>query len=109
MALYHDFLVEDREFTSYEDLKAHCRLKAPENFNFAYDIVDRYTVTEPGKRALVWCDDDGEEHTWTFEQISADSKRTAYFLASQGIKKRRCRYDDFAPPLRMVVGNDGSS
>ena len=54
MALYHDFLVEDREFTSYEDLKAHCRLKAPENFNFAYDIVDRYTVTEPGKRALVW-------------------------------------------------------
>ena len=87
MALYHDFLVEDREFTSYEDLKAHCRLKAPENFNFAYDIVDRYTVTEPGKRALVWCDDDGEEHTWTFEQISADSKRTAYFLASQGIKK----------------------
>ena len=87
MALYHDFLVEDREFTSYEDLKAHCRLKAPENFNFAYDIVDRYTVTEPGKRALVWCDDDGEEHTWTFEQISADSKRTAYFLASQGVKK----------------------
>ena len=87
MALYHDFLVEDREFTSYEDLKAHCRLKAPENFNFAYDIVDRYTVTEKRKRALVWCDDDGEEHTWTFEQISADSKRTAYFLASQGIKK----------------------
>ncbi|MGN0729065.1 AMP-binding protein [Treponema sp.] len=87
MALYHDFLVEDREFSSYEDLKKNCRLKAPENFNFAYDIVDRYTVTEPGKRALVWCDDSGEEHSWTFEQISADSKRTAYFLASQGIKK----------------------
>ena len=87
MALYQDFLVENREFNSYEDLKAHCRLKAPRNFNFAYDIVDRYTITEPGKRALVWCDDNGEEHSWTFEDISADSKRTAYFLASQGIKK----------------------
>ncbi len=87
MALYHNFLVEDREFTSYEDLKNNCRLKAPENFNFAYDIVDKYTVTEPGKRALVWCDDNGEEHDWTFEDISAASKRTAYFLVSHGIKK----------------------
>ena len=37
MALYNHFLVEDREFTSYEDLKKNCKLKAPENFNFAYD------------------------------------------------------------------------
>ena len=87
MALYHEFLTEDREFTSYEDLKAHCRLKAPEGFNFAYDVVDRYTITEPRKRALVWCDDNGEEHDWTFEDISAASKKTAYFLVSNGIKK----------------------
>lgn len=87
MALHHEYLVEDREFTSYDDLKANCRLKAPENFNFAYDIVDKYTITEPGKRALVWCDDNGEEHSFTFEDISRDSKRTAYMLTTLGIKK----------------------
>ena len=79
--------LKQTKFTSQDDFIRNFHIEVPDNFNFAYDIVDRYTVTEPGKRALVWCDDDGEEHTWTFEQISADSKRTAYFLASQGIKK----------------------
>lgn len=87
MELTHDFLVEDREFSSYEDLKAHCRLKAPENFNFAYDVVDKYAKLAPNKRALVWCNDNGEEKTFTFAQISAASKQTAYFLTAHNIKK----------------------
>lgn len=87
MELTHDFLVEDRDFSSYEDLKAHCRLKAPENFNFAYDVVDKYAKMSPNKRALVWCNDNGEEKTFTFAQISAASKQTAYFLTAHNIKK----------------------
>ena len=87
MTLEHDYLVEDREFTSYDDLKKNCRLKAPKDFNFAYDIIDRYAKLTPEKRALVWCNDDGEEKTFTFLQISQESKKTAYFLAKQGIKK----------------------
>ncbi len=87
MALYHEFLVDDREFVDYADLKANCRFKTPANFNFAYDIVDRYTITEPHKRAMVWIDDNGEEKTFTFEDISLESKRTAYFLTTLGIKK----------------------
>lgn len=87
MELTHDFLVEDREFSSYEDLKAHCRLKAPENFNFAYDVVDKYAKMTPNKRALVWCNDNGEEKTFTFAQISAASKQTAYFLTAHNIRK----------------------
>ncbi|MCR5081768.1 MAG: AMP-binding protein [Treponema sp.] len=87
MALYHEFLVDDRDFKDYEDLKANCRFKTPENFNFAYDIVDRYTITEPGKRAMVWVDDNGEEKTFTFEDISRESKRTAYYFTTLGIKK----------------------
>ena len=86
-ALYHEFLVEDREFKNYEDLKEHCRLKAPKDFNFAYDIVDKYATDFPGKRALVWLDDNGEEHEFTFDDISRESKRAAYWLSSIGIKK----------------------
>ena len=87
MELSHEFLVEDREFKDYEDFKAHCRLKTIPDFNFAYDIVDRYAKDAPGKRALVWIDDNNEEETFTFEDISRESKRAAYWLTSKGIKK----------------------
>ena len=86
-SLYHEYLVEDREFTSFEDFKEHCRLKTKPDFNFAYDIVDKYATDFPGKRALVWINDEGEEKTFTFDDISRESKRAAYWLASKGIKK----------------------
>ena len=86
-SLYGDFLVENRVFEDYTDLKKNCRLKAPENFNFSYDIIDRYAKECPEKRALVWCDDNGEEKTFTFADISIESKRAAYFLSAAGIKK----------------------
>ena len=86
-SLYHEYLVEDREFTSFEDFKKHCRLKTKPDFNFAYDIVDKYATDFPGKRELVWINDEGEEKTFTFDDISRESKRAAYWLASKGIKK----------------------
>ena len=42
MNFAHEFLVEDREYKDYDDFSKHCRLKAPKDFNFAYDIIDRY-------------------------------------------------------------------
>ncbi|WP_038074281.1 AMP-binding protein [Treponema sp. C6A8] len=87
MELSHEFLVEDREFKDYDDFKAHCRLKTIPDFNFAYDIVDRYAKDCPGKRALVWIDDNNDEETFTFDDISRESKRAAYWLTSRGIKK----------------------
>lgn len=86
-SLYRDFLVEDRDFKDFNDFKEHCRLKTKKDFNFAYDIVDRYANEFPGKRALVWVDDNGEEKTFTFDDISRESKRAAYWLVSKGIKK----------------------
>ena len=86
-SLYHEYLVEDREFTSFEDFKEHCRLKTKPDFNFAYDIVDKYATDFPGKRALVWINDEGEEKTFAFDDISRESKKAAYWLCSKGIKK----------------------
>ena len=111
MELSHEFLVEDREFTDYDDFKKNCKLKAPEDFNFAYDIVDRYATDDPNKRALEWCDDNGEEHTFTFADISRESKRAAYWLVSKGIKKgdtvmlilrRRYEWWFFMPALHRI-------
>ena len=86
-SLYHEYLVDDRDFTDYEDFKKNCKLKTKQDFNFAYDIVDKYASDFPGKRALVWINDDGEERTFTFDDISRESKRAAYWLVSKGIKK----------------------
>ncbi|MBP5283273.1 MAG: AMP-binding protein [Treponema sp.] len=86
-SLYHDFLVDDREFKDYEDFSKNCRLKTIKDFNFAYDIVDRYAAEYPGKRALVWIDDSNDERIFTFDDISRESKRAAYWLVSKGIKK----------------------
>ena len=86
-SLYHEYLVEDREFTSYEDFKEHCKLKTKPDFNFAYDVVDKYASDFPGKRALVWIDDNKDEKIFTFDNISRESKRAAYWFTSRGIKK----------------------
>ena len=59
MNLVHKFL-DRTEFSSYEDFKNNCKYKVPENFNFAYDIVDEYARLDPAKPALVWYNDEGE-------------------------------------------------
>ena len=87
MELSHEFLIEDREYKDYDDFNKNCRIKTIPDFNFAYDIVDRYAQDDPNKRALVWIDDNGEEKTFSFNEISLESKRAAYWLSSKGIKK----------------------
>ena len=86
-SLYHEYLVEDRDFTDYEDFKKNCKLKTKPDFNFAYDVVDKYAEIEPHKRALVWINDDDEEKIFSFEDISRESQRAANWLVSKGIKK----------------------
>ena len=87
MNFYADYVEGGKVYTDYEDLKKNFKIKVPENFNFSYDIVDRYEQLEPGKRALVWCDDSGEEKIFSFADIAQESRRTANFLVSKGIKK----------------------
>ncbi|MEI3377000.1 MAG: hypothetical protein V8R08_04085 [Coriobacteriales bacterium] len=58
------------EFDSYEDFYENFRIEVPENFNFAYDVVDEWARVEPEKKALVWINDAGEERTFTFTDIS---------------------------------------
>lgn len=87
MNFYADYVEGGKVYTNYEDLKKNFKIKVPENFNFSYDIIDRYEELEPNKRALVWCDGSGEERIFTFADIARESRRTANYLVSKGIKK----------------------
>ncbi len=75
------------DFSSYEDLLENYQVNIPENFNFAYDVVDEYARTEPNKVAIVWCDESGAEATFTFAQLKEYSDKTANFFKSVGIKR----------------------
>ena len=66
---------------------ASFHLHVPENFNFAYDVVDEMARLEPGKTAMVWCGPDGEERRFTFLDLKNYSDRTAVFFMKEGIRK----------------------
>ena len=75
------------EFDSYEDFKDNYTVNMPKDFNFGFDVVDAWAQAEPKKRALVWCDDHGEEKTITFSEMSKLSNKAANFFKSRGVKK----------------------
>lgn len=79
--------IEKSEFESYEDFCENYKVIVPENFNFAYDIIDEYASLEPLRTALVWCDDDGNERTFTFADLKKWSDKTANMLREAGICK----------------------
>ena len=75
------------EFASYEDFYDNFKIDVPENFNFAYDVVDEWARVEPEKKALVWINDAGEEREFTFTDISLLSNRAANAFKKLGIHK----------------------
>ena len=62
-------------------------LNYPENFNFAYDVVDAIAEETPDKTAIVWCNTEGEEHVFTFADLREQSIRIANVFQRAGLKK----------------------
>ena len=75
------------EFESYNEFKENFIIKVPENFNFAYNVVDEYASQYPDKIAIVWCNDYDEEKILTFKELKDYSDKTANFFLELGIKK----------------------
>jgi len=83
--LLYDYI--GRDYDSYEDLTANYKISIPENFNFAYDVVDRFAREEPNREALVWTNDAGEDLRFSFADLKAKSDACASYFASLGIGK----------------------
>lgn len=58
-----------------------------DTFNFGRDVVDAIAHSEPGKLALIWCDQSGREQRFTFGDISRRSSQLAAFLTAEGIRR----------------------
>jgi acetyl-CoA synthetase len=75
------------DFDSYEDFYANYKCNVPEDFNFAYDVVDEWSRLQPEKLALLWTDDTKEIKSFTFTEIKRLSDKSANAFLSLGIKK----------------------
>jgi len=75
------------EFRDYQDFSENFHVQIPENFNFAFDVVDEIARETPDKIAMVWCNDNGEEAIFTFAQMKKYSDKAANFFRSTGIGK----------------------
>ncbi len=61
------------------------KVEVPENFNFGYDVVDKWAESDPEKKALCWTNDKGEHIDFTFADIKRESDKAAAWFTSLGI------------------------
>ena len=74
-------------FTSVEDYNKNLEFIIPENFNFAYDVMDAWAEEKPEGLALLWTNDQGEEIRTTFAELKEQTDQAASYLMSLGIGK----------------------
>ena len=79
--------LKQTKFADYDDFKSNYELIVPEDFNFAYDVVDGWAEKEPNKRALLWTNDQGDVREFSFADLKKLTDQTASYFQSLGIKK----------------------
>lgn len=73
------------QFSSEEDFREHLHFLVPENFNFAYDVMDAWAAEAPEKVALIWTNEQGACVRLTFADLKEQTDRTAAYLQKLGI------------------------
>ena len=79
--------LKQTSFTSVEDYNNNLEFIIPENFNFAYDVMDVWAKENPDGLALLWTNDQGAEIRTTFAQLKEQTDQAASYLQTQGIGK----------------------
>ncbi len=77
--------LKQTKFSSEEDFKNNLHFNIPENFNFAYDVMDAWAAEEPDKLALLWTSERGEEIRATYKDLKEQTDQTAAYYQSLGI------------------------
>ena len=77
--------VKQTKFTSQEDFIKNFKVEVPENFNFGYDVVDAWAAEQPDKKAILWTNDQGAEHQYTYAELKEKTDATASYFQSLDI------------------------
>ena len=106
--LYHRFV--DEELDEDGNLKK-ISFHYPDNFNYAYDVIDALEEKIPDRRAILWLSRDHEKREFTFRDVAENSRRAANYLTLMGIKrgdrvllvlKRHYQYWFILPALHRI-------
>ena len=77
--------VKQTRYTSQEDFIKNFNVEVPENFNFGYDVVDAWAAEQPEKKAILWTNDQGASHQYTYAELKEKTDATASYFQSLGI------------------------
>lgn len=80
------FLTQTK-FSSVEDYRENLHFIIPDDFNFAYDVMDVWAAEKPEKLALLWTDDEDNCVRFTFKDLKEQSDRAASYMQTLGIGK----------------------
>ena len=79
--------LKKESFENYQDYLENGAPIVPENFNFAYDVIDVIARETPEKVAIIWVDDSKTKKVFTFADLAKMSNSVANYLTSRGLKK----------------------
>ena len=79
--------LKQTKFTSVEDYNKNLEFIIPENFNFAYDVMDAWAEEAPEKLAILWTNDQGMDIRTTYGKLKEQTDQAASYLLSLGIGK----------------------
>ena len=82
--IYHEFMDEELDENGY--LKS-VSFHYPDNFNFAYDVLDALEKKIPDQRAMLWLSKNHEKKEFTFKEVAENSRRAANYLSLMGIRR----------------------
>ena len=77
---------DQHNMTDYESERRDFKLTAPADFNWAFDVVDRW-AEDPKKEAMLWVGPNGDERGITFDEFRRSSNRLANGLEQAGVRR----------------------
>ena len=75
--------VREYNMQDYQETYSTFQWERPRKYNFARDVIDRW---DPGMPALFWVDDEGNEISRMFGEISEASRRLCNVLTEAGVR-----------------------
>ena len=88
MPLYEEYTKKNRDaYKSLQELRESYSVSYPEDFNFAYDVLDKMGTETPDKLAMLWVSNEQEEKCITFGDMKRWSDKAANLFTSLGIEK----------------------
>lgn len=77
--------LKQTSFKDNEDYTRNLQFIVPDNFNFAYDVMDQWAIEAPDDNAILWTNEAGEKKEITFAEFKEETDRAASYLTTLGI------------------------